>query len=908
MKNHLSIIACICILCAQVFAQTAGSISYTLEAEHFSALHGLALAPLQDKEPRIGIYHCGNGDWIRWDSVGFYSGEYDSVSLYYWAQWPQDNTGAFVRLRADSPTGTIIASFDQLSRQRAIPGEPSACITSAAAKVTGNHTIFLTFEGSADICDIDKIRLSGTIVAGPADAKTYYVSVAGSDANDGLSIDHPFATIQKAASAMKPGSACLIRQGIYRETVRPVYNGIPGAPLTFQAYNNENVVISGADPITGWSVHSGSIYKAPMPSSIGKYQDQILVDGKMAWVARYPNVDGTYQPEPEGSIWCGSGVFSWKQWQSKADPMAFPTLVCIGDNGSHGIDLPPGYSFDCDIKQGGGGPYQLPARIFNQPADFLKGGLITLRTMWWASFGIIANSRSESAAKTVIDANLLAGGIDEGGPGYVSHILSLLDAPNEWFRDAASQTLYLWPPDGGDPSHHLVEAKRRILGFDLSNKQHVNLTGIRFLAASMTLNEASNCIIDRCHFKYVSHYDTCAWYETAAFWNSPFDPSNGYNGIWVSGSNNRIQNSSVIGSAGSGIILSGDHNTVTNCIIHSCDYLPTYHAGVLVYKRDISDNQARALTISHNALKYNSRFNVEVKAASSTPQDRVLVEYNDFGPAAYALKESASISGHAPQVEVSHNWFHGVGLLDGGDAIPEGDFGASDWIIHHNVFWQGETPNTPLLTGSHWCIDADDTGAHLFNNTVVDSCMPASRDRDTGIAIWYTVNTIYARSDTALWKFTNPINRDYSLRAGSPAIDAGKVIPGWVESFKGSAPDLGAYEYGEPRWTAGADWQETPWSYPPGNPAGVGQPFMNAGQHTLRARLITMADRIIVKSIDPMPEGSIMVFNSRGCLMLKRKIENECGILVPTSSFGAGIYVVKLQAGPNAAVWRGMIR
>jgi hypothetical protein len=187
--------------------------------------------------------------------------------------------------------------------------------------------------------------------------------------------------------------------------------------------------------------------------------------------------------------------------------------------------------------------------------------------------------------------------------------------------------------------------------------------------------------------------------------------------------------------------------------------------------------------------------------------------------------------------------------------------------------------------------------------------MRGTRDRDTGLAIWYaTNNTIYARSDTVPWKFTDANRRDYSLRAGSPAIDAGHVIPGWVESFKGLAPDLGAYEYGEPRWTAGADWQETPWSYPPGNAAGVGQPFMNAGQRTLRATLITMADRIIVKSMDPMREGSVLVFNSRGSLMLKRKIENGRGILVPTSSFGAGIYVIKLQTGVNSAVWRGLIK
>jgi len=915
MRSLFAMIALSCFAASAAF----GPIGFTLEAEHYSAMQGATFDPPADKEPRIGVKHCGSGDWIRWNSVNFLNGEFDSVALHYWTGWPQDNSGAVVRLRTDAPTGAILASFDRLGRQRAIQGEPSAVITSALASVTGIHTLYLTFEGSSDICDIDRISFSGTMTAGPADAKTYYVSTIGNDGNDGLSIDRPFRTIQKAASVMKPGSRCLIRQGIYRETVCPLYTGFAGAPLSFEAYNGENVVISGADPVIGWTRHSNGILKAPMNWTLGKYNDQVLVNGKMAWVARCPNVDEAgYQPEPMGSMWCGSGVFNWTKWQRLADPVAFPTLICIGENGSHGINLPAGYEFDGDISQPASwanptSAMMLPAALLNRPTDFFKGGLVTTHCMWWASFGEITGSRSESSAKTTFTAKLLSSSFsDLAGPGWISYLFELLDAPNEWFRK--DSTLYLWPPNGVDLTAPgaLVEVKRRILGFDLSNKEYVNITGIRFLAASLSLDRAAHCAIDKCHFKYVSHYDMHEWYETGVFWNSPYDPTNGRYGIWVSGNDNEIRNSSVVGSAASGIILSGYHNTVINCIIHSCNYTTGYHAGVYVFKRDITENEARGLTIGHNTIQYNSRFNVEVKAASSTPQDRVRIEYNDFGPSAYALKESASVSGQTGKVEVSHNYFHGVGCLDGGDVLPESDMGGGGWIIHHNVFWQGETPNAPLLTGSHWCLGGGDTSANgdglLFNNTVVDSCMRGTRDRDTGLAIWYaTNNTIYARSDTVPWKFTDAINRDYSLRAGSPAIDAGHDIPGWVESFKGSAPDLGAYEFGEPRWTAGADWQEQAWNYPPGNVAGVGQPFMNAGQHTLRATLIAMADRIIVKSMDPMREGSVMVFNSRGSLVLKRKIENGRSIQVPASSFGAGIYVIKLQIGVNSAVWRGMI-
>jgi hypothetical protein len=39
---------------------------------------------------------------------------------------------------------------------------------------------------------------------------------------------------------------------------------------------------------------------------------------------------------------------------------------------------------------------------------------------------------------------------------------------------------------------------------------------------------------------------------------------------------------------------------------------------------------------------------------------------------------------------------------------------------------------------------------------------------------------------------------DFRLRAGSAAIDAGTELPGLTDGFTGTAPDLGAYEYGKP--------------------------------------------------------------------------------------------------------------
>jgi hypothetical protein len=55
----------------------------------------------------------------------------------------------------------------------------------------------------------------------------------------------------------------------------------------------------------------------------------------------------------------------------------------------------------------------------------------------------------------------------------------------------------------------------------------------------------------------------------------------------------------------------------------------------------------------------------------------------------------------------------------------------------------------------------------------------------------------------------DPDNFDFRPKAGSPLIDAGKVIPGITDGFVGKAPDIGAYEFGGPLWKPGH--QNTLW-------------------------------------------------------------------------------------------------
>src|SRR5690554_3031809 len=79
---------------------------------------------------------------------------------------------------------------------------------------------------------------------------TYFVSLDGSDRNDGRSEDSPFRTISRAARAVEPGDVVWIRGGVYHEYSRANAwrtSGEQGRPIIFMSYPGELAVISGSE-------------------------------------------------------------------------------------------------------------------------------------------------------------------------------------------------------------------------------------------------------------------------------------------------------------------------------------------------------------------------------------------------------------------------------------------------------------------------------------------------------------------------------------------------------------------------------------------------------------------------------------------------------------------------------------
>lgn len=97
--------------------------------------------------------------------------------------------------------------------------------------------------------------------------------------------DKPFLTINEAAQVALPGDSVIIHEGIYRETVKPLWGGKSNTNhITYEAAKGEHVVIKGSEIITTWDDAclpdaKVKVYKAVVPNSLfGDYNpfDTIL--------------------------------------------------------------------------------------------------------------------------------------------------------------------------------------------------------------------------------------------------------------------------------------------------------------------------------------------------------------------------------------------------------------------------------------------------------------------------------------------------------------------------------------------------------------------------------------------------------------------------------------------------------
>jgi len=110
----------------------------------------------------------------------------------------------------------------------------------------------------------------------------YHVAKKGSDFNQGTK-EEPFLTINKAAQIAQAGDTVIVHEGTYREWVKPQNRGLSDKRrITYQAAENEKVVIKGSERIKDWKNVEASIWKTEIDNQIfgdyNPYQEEIFGD------------------------------------------------------------------------------------------------------------------------------------------------------------------------------------------------------------------------------------------------------------------------------------------------------------------------------------------------------------------------------------------------------------------------------------------------------------------------------------------------------------------------------------------------------------------------------------------------------------------------------------------------------
>lgn len=530
-----------------------------------------------------------------------------------------------------------------------------------------------------------------------------FVAPNGSDMNDG-SLEHPFQTFQRAQLEVRAIKARThapitvnIRGGEYffANSLRfsDADSGTETAPVTWQAYDGERVLLSGGiklsaaqfSPVTDEAIRARVLdetareqlmcidlsgYLEEIPGPIDPDTDcnfasggpEIYVDGQPLTRSRFPN-----QVQNQAFLFADS---------TEALPDAQGTSVRLTSQA-------------------------LAERTATWSPDAWENLYAVIFMNWdWAN-GVFAMRSFDAATGAFVTGGFWDAAPQENPRFYVFNLLEEIDVPGESYMDYEHKTVYFYPPEGFaqtdiylsllkddlirlDGGEHLTFrgltlGYTRGDGIGAFHVRNIHIEGCTIAHASrraITLNDATNCTVKNCHL-----YDTVD--GSLYLWDGGLRKT-------LTPSGNRIENNHI-----------HDNNRLRKWTTGSmwCESM-----GLIVRNNEIHDEPVVALFLNGS--------------------NDALVEFNEFYRTGLDVSDTGAIYyGRDPSVlgvTIRYNYFHDIGNDYGGigqQAIFCDD-GAMMPYIYGNLFVNASDKNPEI--GAAIKANGSQFGV-VENNIFVDS-------------------------------------------------------------------------------------------------------------------------------------------------------------------------------------------
>ncbi|VGO23171.1 CBM96 family carbohydrate-binding protein [Pontiella sulfatireligans] len=725
-------------------------------------------------------------------------------------------------------SGEDVLSLYSVGTDLVLPGVPGATVQ---ADLDETVLDTLTIESNRGP-GYDEIRIGTSyadVTPGLLPVGDYYVATNGSDSASG-SLEAPFASIQHAVDTMSPGSTVYVRGGRYHEEVSiDTAVGLEEGSFCIRNYPGEQPVIDGTIPILGtWTptnLNGHSVWVTSVEQDIW----QLFVDDRMQVVARWPNVTVGHPCDPiqlqdddctpvEGTWW---DIGTWGDMDSSWNAAGILT------NNAAAHDLAgEGVSF--------------------------AGGSIVLNFHSESQFS--RNILTHEAGSNVLVHEPVVNPYDKGsGPFLIEH-LNALDIPGEWYYDMDSGLVYFWPLDGLDPNNLNLFGKTISYGITMRDSQYVSIENIDFFASTVDIMDSEYITIDDCKFSYPTWFRRMLSEHTYNMAGAPLsarpEPM-GEGGTFFQGNSggsyNTLRNCIFEYSDGLVDMYNGYGNVVDNNLFHHWSF--TGMASYILNMNSSPESVQRRNTFHTNGSKVMSKHSgadVEYSRAS-------WFGYFQMDGSAWQCAGGDGWGGPSDGLRRHHNWHHQAmksGFRwDGFDGYNGWNDHVVSWNVpsslmikgdyhqtHNNTSFQLHDPvdNAMRVLDDNESVPLEERNAnsHTYNNLAESISGARSgyvplNGHEAGNWNGYLHTT---PGDTADKQLRDPANLDFRPKEGSVLIDAGVVVTDLItpmppqatvladitEGYLGSAPDIGAYEYGDTHyWIPGYQSAEASTPVPP---------------------------------------------------------------------------------------------